>query len=241
VGHGFLVLVFYTIANLSFEVKMNLKTSFKYSIIVGLVVFSSIARPDMVGKMGLARMAPLHSHKVADVISHFSGKDQNQDVRDLAVLAKDVFEVEEIQVSASDVKFIADWNVLEAIKMKMASQDMWKKKLTPEKLKILNDKKNLLSKNFTPTSVEWAWILFQEGDHPEAKKILRVNFENEYNAVMKLTIAHFGFGRGPLSGLEEAYKGLENLADEKEKASLKEKMKKAKVYVSNLPNANIMT
>jgi hypothetical protein len=220
---------------------MNLKTSFKYSMIVGLVVLSSFARPDMVGNMALARMAQLHPHKIADVISHFSGKDQNQDVRDLSIIAKDVFEVEEINISAIEVKFIADWNVLEAIKTKMTSQDLWKKKIISEKLKILSDKKNLLSKSFKPTSVEWAWILFQQGDHPEAKKILLASFESEYNAVMKLTIAHFGFGRGPLSGLEEAYKGLENLSDEKEKASLKEKMKKAKVYVSNLPNANIMT
>jgi len=220
---------------------MNVKTSLKYSMIVGLIILSSIARPDMIGNMAVAKMAQLHPHKITDVIIHFSGKDQNQDVRDLAVVAKDVFEVEEIHVSAIDVKFIADWNVISAIKTKMASQDLWKKNLIPEKLKILSDKKNLLSKSFTPTSVEWAWILFQQGDHTETKKILLASFEREFNAVMKLTMADFGFGRGPLSGLEEAYKGLENLTDEKEKASLKEKMKKAKVYVSNLPNANILT
>jgi hypothetical protein len=204
-------------------------------------MFSNIAFSIMAESRSMERMAPLHPHKISDVITFFSKKDQSQDIRDLAVVAKEIFDVEEILQPSRELTDVSDYNLTEAIKAKMASGDMWKKKLSPEKLKVLNEKKSILEKNFKPTSLEWAWVLFQQGEKTEAKKILLSNFENEYQHVMKLTMAQFGFGRTPMSGLEEAYKGLESLADEKEKASLKEKMNKAKVYVSNLPSANIMT
>ncbi|MFZ4715413.1 MAG: hypothetical protein ACOYL6_16940 [Bacteriovoracaceae bacterium] len=205
------------------------------------LLFSVSASSDM----ALAKMAPERSHMIADVITQFTKMEpKNDDIKqvlELAIIARDVFDVKEVFSNSSNPVHVNQQDLIRSMRSMMASLPKWDNKLPSPRFKKLELNKSILNKSFGQDSYEWAWVLNQLGDKSAAKKILLTSFENEYKNVMSQKQAVFGFGDSPLSKIEPAYKALEAIADEKEKIRLKEKMGKAKQHISRLPQSHIMT
>jgi hypothetical protein len=184
-------------------------------------------------------LIPTYPHKISDVIIYFSGKEQNKEILEMAMIAQDIFEIKEISFNTTEIGQVT----LESIKTKISeiSKLKWNEKLSDSILKKLETKKSVLQKNFGETSYVWAWVFNQLGQKVEAKKILHSLFAQTYTDVLSLREVSIYPGRGPLSQMEPIFNVLEKLCEGKELIQIKDQMSKAKQHISNLPQSNINT
>lgn len=226
------------------------KTHFAFNGAI-LIMFSLIALPALGKRISsagstLRSMSPPISQLAIDETIK-ALKDQKQDANEIpstlewAVFAKEIIGVKSIYSYPSNASDrVIKSNIIQGIHKKLASQD-WQPITDESVLKILGKWNQILKKNLGEDSYSWAWVQFQMGETSEAKKILAMQFESEYNRVLKLQVVITGLGGGPLDQMTKLEKALALLSTKSEKVDIQKKIKRVKIHISNLPESQVVT
>lgn len=221
--------------------KLNKKSFIKVLIFNFFLLIGSIA----LGERIAAKMMALEQVNINKLIDYYKNEPQTEKSfpsnLDWAVFARDVVGVESIPVQqSSSMSSISSSQIERTIRTKISSTD-WQP-LTDIKAKnSLKKWRPHLKESFGTDSYSWAWVLFQESDTANSKKILQTLFNTEHEKVMKLKTARYGFGGTPLSELTKIQNTLLLLSSEEEKPEIEKKVKEAKVHISNIPSSQILT
>lgn len=101
--------------------------------------------------------------------------------------------------------------------------------------------RGLLVKHLAMNPYERAWFQYQLGEKDDAKRTLSNLYDTGFTSVMSLKSAVYGFNGGPLNAVQNYFQALEPMCDETTRETLRAKMQKMKIHVSNLPQSHIKT
>lgn len=216
-----------------------------------LIMFSLMALPALGKRMARAESAlrsmapPMSRISIDETIKTL--KTQKQDSNEIpsalewAVFAKEVVGVKSLYSYTLNASHqVLKNNIIQSIHQELTVSD-WKPITDKSVLKRLGEWNQVLKKNLGEDSYSWAWVQFQMGETSDAKKILAMQFESEYNRLLKLQVVITGLGGGPLDQITKLEKTLTLLSTKSEKVDIQKKMKRVKIHLSNLPESQVVT
>jgi hypothetical protein len=162
-----------------------------------------------------------------------------KELHDLSIVAHEL-SVETFLAPNSDVTSVGPHTITVAMIKNMRVHPKWDVPLDSKKLVIIKPYSELLKTKFGAKSYGWAWLVNQQGNKVEAKKILERLFEEGFQNSMRMDML-FMDGSSPLSELTYIQQALEPMSDSSKKVHMDSQMQKIKNHVSNLPASNIKT
>ncbi len=238
------------------ELIMKIKNLNRYTI--SLLVLLTIASGSLVqAGVSVAKMTykPTSLAEVPILLKALKskGKLNDKEIKQLLLLSflKDLVRVEEFRVSSK--KYDDPLKVLEHSKLsdfEYALEDevdskvekYWKLKFPPEIVAKVTKERKLLLSITGSKSYLWSWFIQGLGESSKAKENLMRVFEKEYAHFMNIKKRTFSSPRkGLLHRLKIISRALEVISTKEEIEVIKERMRKAKTHLSNIPNLNIMT
>jgi hypothetical protein len=228
---------------------LNGNVFFKLNFILALFLSASLS---VAGKMAYR---PTHLANTSELITELKSRkvftEEEKKIFLLLNLGSDLVDLKEIRVEGrkdsngkSSLKSLKLHRIIESIEDRINSDNKkyWSRNFLGAKRSQILKKRSLLKETLGGESYLWAWFLNGLKQKSRAKNILKEKLNSEYEKVLSLKRATFRSRRkGPLHSLLLVANALREISDESEKVEIQEKVKKAKVHMSSMPQLNIMT
>ena len=193
------------------------------------------------------KMAPPSRFDTTKLISELVQTQQtrqlNTDETNKLFLLKFLNEVLELEKFSVYIrKPIQPMHIVNELEKMIYYKGAWTKELTTIQMTRLESDKASLRKLLGDDSISWAWVQNKTGETKYSKDIIKRLFEEQFKKTMALKIAHYGLsGPGPMGYSVQYLEFLLELSSEKEKAAVKEKLRRMKLHISKIPQSRIVT
>ena len=204
-----------------------------------------------------AKMAfrPTHLVKVSALIAELENTSSSNPLKASSMLllkyGRELLGLEEIRVAGhkeTKTRYVIKQLTSHEVKSSLTNQLMkdaqkyWKVSFSPNQKREVLENRSLLKSSLGHESYLWAWFSKGLGSHAEAEGILKKLFEKEYEKIMKLERVTAGLGRkGPMHFLNLYFTALAVIMPSDQLSYYRERLRKAKVHISNIPQSMIMT
>lgn len=219
-----------------------MKISFLLSVL--LIVFLFV--PASFGKM--AAMELISANQVEDYLAENlkAGDPTARLNSDLVKVGRESLKIEDYKIVKratlkESLSSFSIHNIRSAWSFAISARPKWDHQITPAAKAMLIEKREDLNILFKGHPYESAWVLNATGDSKGAKALLKETFLRQHEQVMKMDKAISELGKSPLYHLDLTWKALFPLSSASERRELEEKMKKAQIHISNLPQVHVLT
>lgn len=211
-----------------------------------LPALTILAHADMAMRAVAERRAhvPMYPIKLTEARGHLLKLQQQRpltsaesDLQQLLMVAQ-LLKIGELTAGTPDASGLLPESVRDTISNKALERASWENRLSADERQMLPQIVPVIQRFYTESSLEWAWVLKQQGRIAEAKKKLQALFQTEYDHTMKLRAIYHD---SPLSRAIAIEQALAPLSSVKERAQLSAQLQQLRTHISNLPDAMIMT
>ena len=215
----------------------------KLKLFILLALASSFSFADMM-------YIPTKNINIQEIESHYRalGEGKNSDLIFILALARDLqlFKTIELEGEKTDsLEKTLRGFTKERLTLEFGNQLFkkmnWTKALSKTKLEKIKANKSQILKLISLETYAGTWFHYQSGEKTQAIKSLKILFEREHKKMKALDNVTYGFGESPMMSITRIYKTLMWITDGSEKDILKDRFRKLKVHVSNLPQTHINT
>ncbi len=162
----------------------------------------------------------------------------------LVQVAFDVFKISDFVVDGyyqetDKEKHLSLHSVATQIQRSIKQNKTWDEPISNADMAKVKSVEELIKTSLGPDSYATAWLSYKNGNKTEAKTILDRGFEKAFDQAMKMDYIGFSDDVNPIQDAEFFSQALTPLSTKSENKSRAEKLRKAQVRASNLPQ--IMT